>query len=171
MNTYSPVLFIDDDAAMRHAVTQWLTLAGFEVLVREAASVALGTLTRDFTGVLVTDLRMDGLSGRDLLLLAQELDPELPVIVITGHGDAETGADILRLGAFAYMEKPFAPESLLEAVQRASKTRRATLERRHLRGDAEKPSVSCDAADPVGEPSQGSDAGASLERSRAGRRA
>jgi DNA-binding NtrC family response regulator len=168
MDVYGPVFLVDDDVAIRQAVSQWLTLAGFEVRVRESASAAFAELTRDFPGILVTDLLMDGLSGRDLLQLSHELDSELPVIVITGHGDAETGADILRLGAFAYMEKPFAPERLLDAVRRASDKRRTALERRNLHGSEKNPSASRNAADLVPYFRGGSAASDAVEVARAG---
>lgn len=170
MNNYGPVLFVDDEAAMRHAVTQWLVLAGFEVVVQETASAALGKLTKDFSGILVTDLRMDGLSGIDLLRLSHELDPELPVIVITGHGDAETAVEVMQLGAFAFIEKPYEPEYLLAAVLRASEKRRTALEQRHLHGAGEEQFVSDRAVDSLRDFQEKSDTTA-LERSRAGRRA
>ena len=84
MPEQGPVLLVDDEATIRQAVTQWLGLAGFETLVHEKASTALNVLTVDFPGVLVTDLKMHGLSGMDLLRHAQQMDPELPVIMITG---------------------------------------------------------------------------------------
>lgn len=171
MNNYGPVLFVDDEAAMRHAVTQWLVLAGFEVVVQETASAALGTLTKDFSGILVTDLRMDGLSGIELLRLSRKLDPELPVIVITGHGDAETAVEVMQLGAFAFIEKPFEPEFLLAAVERASEKRRVALERRHLHDVGKEQIVSGGAVDSARDFQEKSDASAALERSRAGRRA
>jgi len=128
-----PILLVDDEAPIRHAVTQWLGLAGFETLVHEQASTALDTLSVDFPGVVVTDLKMHGLSGMDLLRHAQQIDPELPVIVITGHGDVETAVEAMRLGAYDFIEKPFAPERFLEVVRRACEKRRLVVENRRLR--------------------------------------
>jgi two-component system C4-dicarboxylate transport response regulator DctD len=171
MNKLGQVLFVDDEAAMRHAVTQWLALAGFEVVVEETASAALSKLTKGFPGILVTDLRMDGLSGIDLLRLSHELDPELPVIIITGHGGAETAVEVTQLGAFAFIEKPFAPECLLEAVQRASETRRVVLERRHLHRVEDEQGVSGGAVNAARVFPGGVDSSADLDRSRTGRSA
>jgi two-component system, NtrC family, C4-dicarboxylate transport response regulator DctD len=128
-----PILFVDDEASMRHAVTQWLGLAGFETLVHEKASSALNTLSADFSGILVTDLKMEGMDGMELLRRSQQLDPELPVVVITGHGDIETAVEAMRLGAYDFIEKPFAPERFLEVVRRASEKRQLVVENRRLR--------------------------------------
>jgi two-component system C4-dicarboxylate transport response regulator DctD len=128
-----PILFVDDEAPIRQAVTQWLGLAGFETLVHERAATALDALGADFTGVLVTDLKMAGMDGMELLRRSQQLDPELPVVVITGHGDVETAVEAMRLGAYDFIEKPFAPERFLEVVRRASEKRQLVLENRRLR--------------------------------------
>jgi two-component system, NtrC family, C4-dicarboxylate transport response regulator DctD len=133
MPDYGPILFVDDEAAMRYAVPQWLGLAGFETLVHERAATALDTLGTDFHGILVTDLRMEGMDGMELLRRSQQLDPELPVVVITGHGDVETAVEAMRLGAYDFIEKPFAPERFLEVVRRASEKRQLVIENRRLR--------------------------------------
>jgi two-component system C4-dicarboxylate transport response regulator DctD len=129
----APILFVDDEAAMRHAVTQWLGLAGFEMLVHDKATSALNTLSPNFPGILVTDLKMEGMDGMELLRRSQQIDPELPVVVITGHGDVETAVEAMRLGAYDFIEKPFAPERFLEVVRRASEKRQLVVENRRLR--------------------------------------
>jgi two-component system C4-dicarboxylate transport response regulator DctD len=127
------VLFVDDEASMREAVTQWLELAGFELTVQDNATSALGKLSADFPGVLVTDLKMEGIDGLELLRRSQEVDPELPVVVITGHGDVEIAVQAMRLGAYDFIEKPFAPERFLEIVRHAGEKRRLVIENRRLR--------------------------------------
>jgi two-component system, NtrC family, C4-dicarboxylate transport response regulator DctD len=127
------VLFVDDEASMREAVTQWLELAGFELIVQDNATSALGKLSADFPGVLVTDLKMEGIDGLELLRRSRELDPELPVVVITGHGDVEIAVEAMRLGAYDFIEKPFAPERFLEIVRHAGEKRRLVIENRRLR--------------------------------------
>jgi two-component system C4-dicarboxylate transport response regulator DctD len=128
-----PILFVDDEASMRHAVTQWLGLAGFEMLVHEKATSALSTVSADFPGILVTDLKMEGMDGMELLRRSQQIDPELPVVVITGHGDVEIAVEAMRLGAYDFIEKPFAPERFLEVVRRACEKRQLVVENRRLR--------------------------------------
>jgi two-component system C4-dicarboxylate transport response regulator DctD len=129
----APILFVDDEAPMRQAVTQWLELAGFELRVHERAAPALAALSADFPGVLVTDLKMEGMDGMQLLRHAQQIDPELPVVVITGHGDVETAVEAMRYGAYDFLEKPFAPERLLDILKRALEKRRLVIENRRLR--------------------------------------
>jgi two-component system C4-dicarboxylate transport response regulator DctD len=127
------VLFVDDEASMRQAVTQWLELAGFELAVYDNATSALDKLSADYPGVLVTDLKMEGIDGLELLRRSHEADPELPVVVITGHGDVETAVEAMRLGAYDFIEKPFAPERFLEIVRHAGEKRRLVIENRRLR--------------------------------------
>jgi two-component system C4-dicarboxylate transport response regulator DctD len=128
-----PILFVDDEAAMRQAVTQWLELAGFQLMVHDKAASAIGTLSTDFPGILVTDLKMEGIDGLELLRRAQETDPELPVVVITGHGDVQTAVEAMRLGAYDFIEKPFVPERFLDVVRHASEKRQLVIENRRLR--------------------------------------
>jgi two-component system, NtrC family, C4-dicarboxylate transport response regulator DctD len=128
-----PVLLVDDEAPVRQAVTQWLGLAGFELIAHAKAAAALPALSTDFAGVLVTDLRMEDIDGMELLRRSQQIDPELPVVVITGHGDVETAVEAMRLGAYDFIEKPFAPERFLEVVRRASEKRQLVIENRRLR--------------------------------------
>src|SRR3954453_8460467 len=128
-----PILFVDDEASMRHAVTQWLGLAGFEMLVHERATPALNALSANFPGILVTDLKMEGMDGMELLRRSQQIDPELPVGVITGHGYVERAVEAMRLGPYDFIEKPFAPERFLEVVRRACEKRQLVVENRRLR--------------------------------------
>src|SRR5437763_499338 len=78
-------------------------------------------------------LTMEGMDGRDLLRRSQQIDPEIPVVVITGHGDVETAVEAMRLGAYDFIEKPFAPERFLEVVRRAGEKRQLVVENRRLR--------------------------------------
>jgi two-component system C4-dicarboxylate transport response regulator DctD len=133
MSDRGPVLFVDDEASMRQAVSQWLELAGFELIVHDNGASALGRLSTDFPGVLVTDLKMEGIDGLELLRRSHEIDPELPVVVITGHGDVETAVEAMQLGAYDFIEKPFAPERFLDIVRHAGEKRQLVIENRRLR--------------------------------------
>jgi two-component system C4-dicarboxylate transport response regulator DctD len=127
------VLLIDDEATMRQAIGQWLDLAGIDVDAHSTAAAALQRLSADYEGVLVTDLRMEGMDGMALLRHTQEMDPDLPVVMITGHGDIQIAVEAMRLGAYDFVEKPFEPERLLDIVRRAAEKRRLVLENRRLR--------------------------------------
>lgn len=133
MPDHNRVLLVDDESAMRQAIGQWLEIGGLEVDAHASAASAIGRLNADFDGVLVTDLKMEGLDGMALLRHAQELDPDLPVVMITGHGDIQIAVEAMRLGAYDFVEKPFEPERLLDIVRRASEKRRLVLENRKLR--------------------------------------
>lgn len=145
MTDTAPIIFVDDEAPLRHAATQALLLADLQVTACPDAASALPHLGRDFPGVLVTDIRMPGMDGLALMAEALKIDAELPVILVTGHGDVELAVQSMRDGAYDFLEKPYAPARLVQAVGRALEKRRLTLENRRLRAVA----GSDPAADPV----------------------
>src|SRR5206468_12455942 len=102
---------------------------------------ALNVLSADFGGILVTDLKMESMDGMELLRRSQQIDPELPVVVITGHGDVQTAVEAMRLGAYDFIEKPFAPERFLDVVRHAGEKRQLVLENRRLRRAVNEQSV------------------------------
>ncbi|CAO3362510.1 sigma-54-dependent transcriptional regulator [Azospirillum melinis] len=128
-----PVLFIDDELAMRVSVTQWLQLAGFAAQGFETPQPALDLLSPDFPGVLVTDVRMPRMDGMAVLERALERDADLPVILVTGHGDVALAVEAMRRGAYDFIEKPFEPDNLVAVIRRAAEKRRLVLENRGLR--------------------------------------
>ncbi len=127
------VAIIDDEADLRDSVSQWLQLSGFEPITFENAESALKTLGPEFPGVVVSDIKMPGMDGMTLLRRLQSIDPGLPVILMTGHGDVPMAVEAMRIGAFDFVEKPFDPDRLAELCQRASEIRTRTLETRALR--------------------------------------
>lgn len=131
--TKPAIAIIDDEADMRESVAQWLALSGFEPLRFEAAESALKALAPDFPGIVVSDIKMPGMDGMALLRRLQSVDPGLPVILMTGHGDVPMAVEAMRIGAFDFVEKPFEPDRLAELCQRASEARFRTLETRALR--------------------------------------
>ena len=130
------VLFVDDDADVRDANAQALDLQGVTVQACASAHEALDILTEDFSGVLVTDVRMADMDGLTLFRHVQRLDPEIPVILITGHGDIEMAVGAMREGAYDFLSKPYAPERLLAAIRHGTAQRRLALENRQLRAQA-----------------------------------
>lgn len=136
MSATPPILFVDDEAPLRHAAAQALMLADHQVITCADAASALAQLGRDFSGVLVTDIRMPGMDGLSLMAEALKIDAELPVILVTGHGDVDLAVQSMRDGAYDFLEKPYAPARLVQAVGRALEKRRLTLENRRLRAVA-----------------------------------
>lgn len=130
------VVLVDDDDDMRHSTVQSLELAGCRVTQFSNARDALRSLDEKWNGVIVTDIRMPGMTGVEFFRLVRELDPELPVILITGHGNVQMAVDALKAGAWDFLTKPFAPEALLAAVERASRARALVLDNRRLQADA-----------------------------------
>ena len=120
MNEGAKVILIDDDDDLRHALVQGLELDGFGVDAFGAPAEALERLTRDFAGVVVSDIRMPGMDGMELLRAVHARDPGTPVILITGHGDIPLAVRAMKAGAFDFFTKPFSPEELLNCVNRAA---------------------------------------------------
>lgn len=132
------VIVVDDEAPIREAVEQWLSLSGFNVQVFSRAEECLAQLPEHFPGVIMSDVRMPGMNGMQLLARIQTLDADLPVILLTGHGDVPMAVDAMREGAYDFLEKPFSPDTLLRNLRRALEKRELILENRrlHERADA-----------------------------------
>ncbi|MBL4769160.1 MAG: sigma-54-dependent Fis family transcriptional regulator [Rhodobacteraceae bacterium] len=125
-----PVLLVDDDAAVRDALTQTLDLAGFTAITAGSFVAAKDHITRDFGGVILSDIRMPGRDGFHLLAYAREVDDALPVVLLTGEGDIPMAVSAMELGAFDFLEKPCAPGDLVAVLNRAVAVRVAALEAR-----------------------------------------
>ncbi|AZD10133.1 C4-dicarboxylate transport transcriptional regulatory protein [Pseudomonas chlororaphis] len=131
------VMLVDDEASIRTAVEQWLSLSGFAVQLFSRAEDCLARLPRDFPGVILSDVRMPGISGLELLKEVQQRDADLPVILLTGHGDVPMAVEAMRDGAYDFLEKPFSPETLLSSLRRALDKRGLVLENRRLHEQAD----------------------------------
>ena len=130
------VIVVDDEASIRNAVEQWLSLSGFDVQLFTCAEDCLNRLPAHFAGVIVSDVRMPGMGGLALLNRLQQLDADLPVILLTGHGDVPMAVEAMREGAYDFLEKPFSPEALLGSLRRALEKRQLILENRRLHEQA-----------------------------------
>ncbi len=127
-----PVVLVDDDHLQRISAAQTLELAGFEVEAFADPQLAVQRIERDFSGVVITDMRMPGLGGMEVLAEVRAKDPDLPVILMTGYGDIPQAVDAMRKGAYDFLEKPFRPDRLVEIVTRAWEKRALVIENRHL---------------------------------------
>lgn len=139
--SHAPVAFVDDDPDLRLAAQQSLALAGFEPRLFASGEEALDGIDAEFPGVVVTDIRMPGLSGIELFRTLARRDPDLPVILVTGHGDIDMAVATLREGAYDFIPKPYAGERLIESIGRALEKRQLVLENRRLKALAETPSA------------------------------
>jgi two-component system C4-dicarboxylate transport response regulator DctD len=131
------VLVIDDDRPVREALAQTLDLADCTVRVTGSFIEAKDHIAADFPGVILSDIRMPGRDGFHLLDHAHGVDPELPVILLTGEGDIPMAVKAMGAGAFDFLEKPCAPEQLVAVIERALNTRRLVLENRRLKAQLE----------------------------------
>lgn len=110
---------IDDDAALRDSLAFLLGAAGLAVRTFESAQSFLQELPSVEAGCVITDVRMPGIDGLELLRLLQEMGKGLPVIVMTGHGDVPLAVKAMRLGAADFVEKPFEDDVMIDAVRSA----------------------------------------------------
>jgi two-component system C4-dicarboxylate transport response regulator DctD len=132
-DTLRTVLLIEDDPGVQLAAAQALQIGGFEVIGCESAEQALALLKPDFRGVVVCDVRLPGRDGLALLRELHRADPELPVTLVTGHGDVAMAVEAMREGAWDFIEKPFASERLIDVARRSSAQRQLVLENRQLK--------------------------------------
>ncbi len=112
---------IDDDEAIRQSLAFLLQAAKLEVKTYSSAMAFLDALPDTTASCVITDVRMPGMSGVDLLRRLKELKIGMPVIVITGHGDVALAVEAMKVGAVDFLEKPFDDDVLLASVQSALK--------------------------------------------------
>ncbi|MFN4020989.1 MAG: sigma-54-dependent transcriptional regulator [Erythrobacter sp.] len=139
MNTPAPplmVALVEDDPPLRDATMQALSLEGAEVVAFADARAALGWLTEDYPGVVVSDVRMPGMDGIAFFAALRGIDPELPVVLTTGHGDVAMAVEAMKNGAADFLTKPYSSADLIRAVRAAATRRALALENRALREQA-----------------------------------
>lgn len=132
-----PVILIDDDRDLLRATTQTLDLAGLAVTPCGSALEALALIDASFPGVVVSDIRMPRIDGLELFDRLQAVDADIPVILVTGHGDIPMAVKAIQDGAYDFIAKPFAADRLVQCVRRAGEKRALVLENRRLREEAE----------------------------------
>lgn len=127
------VLIVDDKEMMRDSVGTTLERAGFRTLTATDGQGALDSIARERPDAVVTDMRMPGVSGMELLERVRQIDDELPIVLMTAFGTIETAVKAMKLGAFDYLTKPFEGDELIIAVKRAIEHRRVVRENAVLR--------------------------------------
>ncbi len=139
------VLVVEDEAYVRESLVAVLRARGFDAEPAASAAEAVAVVAKAPVDLVLSDLRMPGADGLELLRRLQSASPEIPVIILTGHGNVASAVECLKAGASDYVLKPADPEALEVAVQRALDARSLRREVRYLRGAA------APAAEPVGE--------------------
>jgi len=133
MSKAMKIAIVDDEKDMRQSISQWLALSGFDTETFASAEEALKGVSLDYPGIVVSDIRMPGMDGMQLLRKLKSVDSTLPVIMITGHGDVPMAVEAMRIGAFDFLEKPFNPDRMTELAKKATQARRLALDNRALR--------------------------------------
>jgi two-component system response regulator FixJ len=128
---------IDDDAALRDSLTFLLRAAGLEAKSHASAGAFLDSLPVAGIGCIISDVRMPGLNGIDLLRRLKELGIGVPVIVVTGHGDVPLAVEAMKFGAIDFLEKPFDDEVLLASVRSAMQLHAGESRRQTERAETE----------------------------------
>jgi DNA-binding NtrC family response regulator len=114
------VLLVDDEAEFVTTLAERLELRGLEVSVATECEQAILMLERAQPQVVVSDVKMPGMGGLDLLRFVKARHPEIEVILLTGHGSTQDGIKGMRLGAFDYLMKPVKIEELIEKLESAA---------------------------------------------------
>jgi two-component system C4-dicarboxylate transport response regulator DctD len=127
------VLLIEDDPAVRKGAEQALQLAELDVESFPSAEAAEDRIRLNFPGIVIADVRLPGVDGLRFQQAVRAKDPEIPVILITGHGDIAMAVGAMQRGAFDFLAKPFASEQLVRVARRALEHRGHTLEASALR--------------------------------------
>ncbi|CCN38122.1 C4-dicarboxylate transport transcriptional regulatory protein dctD [Vibrio nigripulchritudo SO65] len=127
------VVLVEDDKELRESLSEILELNGMSVTAFASADKALPCIQYNSNSVVVSDIRMPNMDGMTFLQHLQQLDNDLPVVLISGHADIETALQCIKLGAFDFVEKPLRPEHLVGLVTKAIQHRELTLENRRLK--------------------------------------
>jgi len=127
------LLVIDDEPVIRDGVRRILESADFHVETFASGHPALERIKQETFDLVITDLKMPGISGTDVLKAIKEIQPDLPVIFITGYASVDSAVEAMKLGASDYIAKPFTPEEMLSTVKLALEQRVVALEDLYLR--------------------------------------
>ncbi len=143
------VFFVDDDPKAGHLFARFCATTDIEVVPFQQPQLALEALAQQDCALLITDLKMPGMSGIELLSSVRKIDADLPVIVITGFSTVDTAIEALRLGASDFIKKPYDPEELVRQVELLLDNRRLRNENRRLRSVLESGESSLIGASPI----------------------
>ena len=128
----APLLVVDDDLYLLAAIKQTLTLGGYAVATFHDPEKALAAISENSYSAVIADIKMPKMDGIELFRHIQDIDTELPVILITGHGDVEMAVSAIKKGAYDFLQKPVDEDILIASIERAVEKRRLIMENRSL---------------------------------------
>jgi two-component system response regulator HydG len=140
----SRILIIDDNETMREGMAATVRRMGHEATLAASGAEGLALMRKQGADFVITDLKMEGVGGLEVVGAVKESDPGCPTMIVTAFGSVETAVEAMRLGAMDFLQKPFAPEVLRLKVERALELRRERLARQ--RAEAEVDVLRADAA-------------------------
>ena len=143
------ILLVDDEQAILETLQILFRGEGYEVTVADSGPKALAALEDEKPDLVLTDVRMPGAGGLDVLSAARQIDPEMPVILMTAQASLQTAVRAVNEGAYYYLQKPFANDELLAICRRAAEARQLKVENRQLRKEIRRRGQ-VDARRPVG---------------------
>ncbi|MFC1883691.1 response regulator [Thermodesulfobacteriota bacterium] len=117
------ILVVDDEKVVRDGCIRVLTGKGYEVLTSENGKQCMDTLEKESVDIILLDLKMPGMSGEEVLRKTREQYPDIPVIIITGHGTVDTAVECMKIGAYDFITKPFQVDQFVLTVKRAADKR------------------------------------------------
>lgn len=132
MSNQAEVWLLDDDNSILDALAQGLTLEGWQCRTFNQPTSLLRELSANFAGVILTDLNMPQMDGLSVLKAVQQIDTDLPVVLLTGYGDISIAVNAMQLGAYSFIEKPVNHTELHKTLQQALEKRQLCLQNRRL---------------------------------------
>jgi DNA-binding NtrC family response regulator len=139
MSSQPKVLIVDDEERFRSTMKKFLSVHGLQANVAGSGREALQELTANPYDIVILDVRMPQMGGVEVLSEIKKIDPDIEVIIMTGYASLDTAQEIMKLGAYDFMLKPYVVEELIEKIQGAHDRKVA---RRQLIGEGTKASVS-----------------------------
>ena len=136
------ILLVDDETAILETLSILFRGAGYEVTVADSGAKALIALSEEKPDIVLTDIRMPGATGLEVLAKAREVDAEISVILMTAQASLQSAVRAVNEGAYYYLQKPFANDELLAICQRAAEVRQLRVENRALKKEIKKRTTS-----------------------------
>jgi DNA-binding NtrC family response regulator len=127
------ILIVDDEKVMQESCSRILVKEGYQVYIANSGEEAIEKFDREFCDLVLLDLKMPGMGGIETLRRLKEMEPGLTVLIMTGYPSIETAVRAIKLGAYDYITKPFTPDALRIAVNRALERKSLIIENQHLR--------------------------------------